>query len=197
MRINLTIKRILVGMVGMGVLIVLLLAGVSLYTNTLLSRSQNQLVEVILPLENANREIGTAIAAFIERQGRITSAHSLAQLEELADRAPLEQNFQNSRKKLAAASAGIPGADEELKKLDGMYAGFLARDVELFSAMRLVFTLEDQIVERIKAVDMVGAELQKGAESISGKINLRPCSRVLRSGVSSMNLVGPRNSGPR
>jgi len=173
MRINLTIKRILVGMVGMGVLIVLLLAGASLYSNTQLSRSQNQLVEIILPLENANREIGTAIAAFIARQGRITSTHSLAQLEEQADRAPLEQNFLNSREKLAAASAGISGADEGLKKLDGMYADFLARDVELFSAMRLVFTLENQIVERMKAVDMVGAELQKGAESISGKINLR------------------------
>lgn len=179
MRINLTIKSTLFGMVGMGTLIVLLLAGVSLYSNTQLSRNQNQLVETILPLENANREIGTAIAAFVARQGRITSAHSLAQLEELADRAPLEQNFQKSRKKLAAGVTVIPGAENGLMKLDGMYTNFLTRDAELFSAMRLVFTLEDQIVERMKAVDTVGDELQKEAESISDKISLLTIEQCL------------------
>ena len=168
---NLTIKRMLTGLVILGVLVVLALSITSLNSNKKLINSQVQLTEIVLPLESANRKIEVAIAGFTDRQGQITSAKSTDELELFAERQHLEKSFTESINLLDGLSFQIPGLKDVIKELVAAYDDLLEKDTAVLKSAQNSLGLEEDIAGQLKIFDKVGESLLKNTEAISGKLN--------------------------
>ncbi len=168
---NLTIKRMLIGLVATGVAVVAALAWASFYSNARLIESQDRLTQAVLDLEKANQQIREAMAAFLERQGNIQAAESPEILAELADRKPLETAFQNSLARVRALLSERGEAADLLDRIRGAYAAFLERDAALLAAMEENFRLAGESDAAAERADGLRAELRKNAEAISGRVN--------------------------
>ncbi|GBC63400.1 hypothetical protein DENIS_4394 [Desulfonema ishimotonii] len=171
MKLNLTIKKMLTVLVLTGVIVVIALAAASSYSNTKLIQSQSRLTGVVLPLESANRKIRVAMAGFLERQSQILAIQSPEELEKLSERSHLEARFARSQHQLEKLSGGKAGSESKSRKLTGVYTDFLKKDAALLESMRTSLELAAAIDQQIGIMDKVGAELQKNAEAISGRVN--------------------------
>jgi len=172
MKINLTIKRMLIGLVLIGVFIVTALSIVSVYSNETLNESQTQLTKIVLPLETANKNIRVAISAFTARQFQIIAADSSKELDKLSNRNELEQKFEKSLAQLEELSQTKTGAAEKIKQLKEIYNNdFLKKDSAIEESVKANIALKKRIDKLINDMDTGGAELQKNAEAISGRIN--------------------------
>lgn len=170
MKLNLTIKRMLMGLVVTGVGVILVLAAASFYSNNQLIESQARLTEIVLPLETANQEIRVAMANFIERQGQIMGSNTLKELDSLAKRTHLETVFQKSLQQLQALAANRAEADGRMKRLSEIYAHFLKQDSEMLATVRRRHELDEAIDAQLAVMDHLGAELQKNGETIYGRV---------------------------
>ena len=168
---NLTIKRMLIGLVATGVAVVAALAWAGIYSNGRLVESQDRLTRAVLDLENANQRIREAMAAFLERQGRIQATTDPEALAELADRTPLEEAFQASRARIRSLLADREDAEALLDRIQATHVEFLDRDAALLAAAGRTLALSAESAAMAERADALRAELRKNAEAISGRVN--------------------------
>lgn len=172
MNFQLTIKGMVNALMGTGVAVVLILAGAGYLSNEKLVESQNRLTALVLPLEEANQNIRLAMAWFIERQGRIIGTNSAGEIEHLSDRTSMERTFNASLLRIRSLSSEQAAALRELDTLGNIYRDkFLDMDSAIVGARRKSISLKSVIDQQIVTVDQLGAELQKNAEAVSGRIN--------------------------
>jgi len=171
MRLNLTIKRMLIGLVLTGVSVVILLFVINLLSNIALIDSQNRLTMIVLPLESANQKIRVAMANFIERQGRIAGARTPEELEQLGVRKHLEDEFNKSLELLEKLSAKEEDAQKKIKRLQDIYADFLNKDNLILESVRKVLKLEKETDARIAMLDDARTQVYKDSDTLSAKIN--------------------------
>ncbi len=171
MKINLTIKRMLLGLVLTGCVVVIILAAVSLGSNAALIDSQNRLTRIVLPLETANQKIRVAAANFIERQGKIAGARTTEELEQVGLRELLEKEFKQSLEQLEKLSAQEDDAHNKIRKLREVYADFLNKDNLISESVKKVLKLEKSTDERIVVLDETWTQLRKDADGLFAKIN--------------------------
>lgn len=168
---NLTIKRMLIGLVATGVAVVAALAWASFYSNARLIESQDRLTQAVLHLEQANQRIREAMAAFIERQGKIQAADSVEALAELADRKPLETAFKNSLAEVRSLLSDRSEAETLLDRIHAAYIAFLEQDAALLTSMEQSLRIAGESAAAAERMDAMRAELRKNAEAISGRVN--------------------------
>jgi methyl-accepting chemotaxis protein WspA len=171
MELNLTIKKMLTWLVAVGAIVIGILAMASFISNDKLIETQDRLTGIVLPLETANQKIRMAIAALIERQGKIMGTSSLEELEILAERNQLETDFKTSLDQLAQLSSGRPDAEKVIGRLMEIYEAFLQKDTEILNAVRVRLKLGNSIDHKIGVMDAMGGELQKNAEVIFSRVN--------------------------
>ncbi len=165
---NLTIKQMLATLVLMGVLVVLVLSMINFNSNSQLIKSQNQLTEVVLPLEVANIKIASVVTAFITRQKHVISVGtSLDDLAKVAERKTLEQAFEERRGQLQKLSAKIPGTGPEIQKLTNTYVDFLKKDTAIFESVRNSLELENEIRSQLNKLGKIGTQLQINAGALT------------------------------
>ena len=179
LKLNLTIKRMLTGLVGIGVFVTLLLSLISLfYSNNNLISSQKQLTEIAIPLDTATHKIRMATADFIIRKHLIREVRSLEKLEPFAERRDLEQGFAADIRELgetAEKAKDVDGAGnitELIKKVEKFYSDTLDKDSAILESVRNSLGLENDIRQRIGTIDSISEELYKNADEFSGKISL-------------------------
>ncbi len=171
MKFNFTIKKMLTGLVGLGVIVILGLSAASFYSNNYLIKSQARLTQIVLPLEMANQKIRVAMAAFFERQRQIVGASSLKDLDKLAVRDYLEVAFDDSLKQLKKLSSERKKAEIKIQQLIKIYEDFLGKDKAIFEAVKSSLKIETQIDNMINTMDKVGENLQKNAEIVFDRVN--------------------------
>ncbi|QTA83951.1 Methyl-accepting chemotaxis protein signailing-domain-containing protein [Desulfonema limicola] len=172
MKINLTIKKMLIGLVLIGVFIVTALSFVSFYSNETLNKSQTRLTKIVLPLETASKNIRVSISAFTVRQFQIIASDSSQELNKLSNRQELEEKFENNLARLEGLAQTKTGAAEKIQQLKDIYTNdFLKKDSAIEESVKKSLALKERIDKLISDMDTGGAELQKNAEAISGRIN--------------------------
>jgi len=171
MKFNLTVKNMLFGLVFLGVVIIAALALVNDESNKKLIRSQDRLTGIVIPLVTANQQIRGAMADFFERQGIIIGSGSIEELDKLTERTGMEQEFEKSMIQLRQLLQEKSDAENNIKQLSGFFTDFLAKDTALLESVRGSLELGTAIDTQIDVIDRTGAELQKNAEAISGRVN--------------------------
>lgn len=179
LKLNLTIKRMLTGLVGMGVFVTLLLSLISLfYSNNNLINSQKQLTEIVLPLDTVTQKIRMATADFVIRKHSVREARSLEKLEQFSERRNFEQAFAADIRELgeSAEKAKTVGGSEHIadliKKVEKFCSETLDKDTAILESMRNSLGLENDIRHRIIAIDSIYEELYKNTDDFSDKISL-------------------------
>lgn len=171
MKINLTLKTLLIGLVVISVLVVLALALTNIYSNTKLFKSQNQLTELVLPLERATQELEAVLIAFVIRQQRITASKTLKEIEQVAERESLEQAFQEKWDLLNQLSVKVASASQPIRQLATIYQQFLDKDQQFLESAKKNLALDNLVTDKLEQLNQVETDLQINAEAISGKIN--------------------------
>ncbi len=177
MKLNLTVKTMLFGLVILGVVIIAALAFVNDDSNEKLIGSQNRLTGIVIPLVTANEQIRGAMADFFERQGSIErlgiimGSASIEELDKLTQRTQLEEEFKQSLVQLRKLLQGKSDEEDNIKQLSGFFTDFLAKDTALLESVRSRLELGSAIDTQMEVIDHTGAELQKNAEAVSGRVN--------------------------
>lgn len=154
------------------VLMILLMAAIAMFSHQHYTKNQQQLTEQVFPLVNNAREISTNVAAFISRQKQIISAQHADQLLHIPLREPLESAFEQSWQDLLRHMQQLEIEPELTGVLAEYYQQFLETDSQLLQQMQLQHQLSDQLEQRANNVSVLTREIQRLAESITGKIDL-------------------------
>jgi methyl-accepting chemotaxis protein len=176
---DLTIRRLLLLLVSIGVGVVAILALTGIASNRFMVTFQHRYVDILLPLERANADVASVVGALFRRQGEVLTARSLVELEQIPARSGLEREFGQAREQLEKVASDVEGASEEVQLLLEGYAQFLKQDGELYEVMNEVLKLEGALRDRIENLDGIAHQLQNEAESVSGKTNLSAMRKKL------------------
>ncbi|OQY59176.1 MAG: hypothetical protein B6245_08105 [Desulfobacteraceae bacterium 4572_88] len=180
MELNLTIRRMLTGLVITGVLVTLLLALISLWSNNRLMKSHKRLTEIALPLDASTQKVKTVATAFTMRTQAIRDASTLEELEKLGKRQELEQSFTagisrlrwlSEQTKTISAIQKVSGIITELEKF---YDDTLGKDTAIFESASNCLKMEDEIQRQVAILDEQSDALQSllsdWTEAFSGKL---------------------------
>lgn len=181
LNVNLTIRRMLTGLVCISVVIIVTMAITTFHSNYTLLDSQKQLTEIILPLDTVTQGVMTSALNFAVRRHAIRDAGTLEKLGQLADRKQLEQTFTTEIRRLRELSRkeGVRnvGRSEELKKIpdlirqvENVYREMLDRDDIILKSMGDHLRLEKEIGQQIVLLDQGVAELARDTEIFSERI---------------------------
>ncbi|MEW6221482.1 MAG: methyl-accepting chemotaxis protein [Thermodesulfobacteriota bacterium] len=191
MFLRLTIKRSLAGMVLVGVMVVAVLFLVNLDSNRRLVMSQHRLTDGAFRVKTDVEGIVAAMTAFSVRDSRIATSRTLGDLEPFRERSALEKAFVGHQEALRRLSSELPEAEAEIGRLDELYARFLEQDSLLLESRQAILQLQERIGQQMEAMDKAGADLQKEAESISGRMNLA----AMRASVAVRQLLAQPEKG--
>lgn len=167
-----TIKKMLTLLVILGVMSVLVISLLSISSNSMLLKSQRKATETVTALEMAVNKVDCNLSSYLERSGEIIGARSAEELEQYVDRTGLDNEFNKNLKELSLLTDRISGIAPIVDKLTTACAGFFDTDALILDSARQEFADEASLLALVKQLDLIGADLQKNAEAISGKINI-------------------------
>jgi methyl-accepting chemotaxis protein WspA len=177
-KINFSLKPLLILLVLIGTGVVLILSVVNLITNQQLLKNQNWLTDIVIPLEVVTQEIQTIIADFITRDSQITAVTTLRELEELAkhqneSELALAKNEDQLQALTSQVAEITPLAEikQALTQLTSHYEQFYQTDQAIFALVRQHLALEEDIYKQLNDLHQLGTQLSIQAEGICGKVN--------------------------
>lgn len=115
------------------VIIIVVMALMASYANSLISSTHSVFAEKFLPLENSSRELSSAVASLLNRQKQFLASDSLPDIEQHAERAALEQAFQQNWLRLSSTFNKEKDSAVLVESLFSYYQDFLMLDAELFT----------------------------------------------------------------
>ncbi|MDB2705639.1 diguanylate cyclase [Pseudomonadota bacterium] len=151
---------------------ILVIATVAVYTNNLISSSQNSLIQKVLPIENASRQINAVAMSFITRQKQVITSRSVAEIANLTSRKELESAFSIQWQQIAASVEGNKDI-EIVKALNTHYQDFLTVDSELLELIIEQHLTREQLQNKTEQVVELEKNIRNKVEMISGRINLQ------------------------
>ncbi len=176
MKLNLTIRRMLTGLVFTGVMVICILSGINIASNVGLMKTQRRLTELVLPLDAATQTLKTAAADFNIRRYALREAASSEELEKILSRSRLEHAFSSGIRSLKELTGEakksqparvLPGLIAELEKL---YAEMLEQDNAMLVSVQNRLRSEKSIKEQAQVMDTAGEDLYRNAEIFSEKV---------------------------
>jgi len=203
LNLNLTIKRMLTGLIAIGVFGTVGLAIISLYSNSKLMESQKWLTQIVLPLDTVTQKVRMAAVNFTIRRFLIREAETVEELEQTADLKELKQALTEGIRDLKELSvkAQVVDAAEELpehiKSLEIFYTDILEKDAAILDSVKKSIQLENNIKRQIAILEDTGTKLHKNAEAfsekITGKDQTKASSETLNDGKSQTAFGGTEN----
>ncbi|MDM8550481.1 methyl-accepting chemotaxis protein [Desulfobacterales bacterium HSG2] len=176
LKLNLTIKRMLTGLIAIGVFGTVGLGAISLYSNSELMESQEWLTQIVLPLDTVTQKVRMAAVNITIRRFLIREAETAEELGQIADLEGLRRVFAEGIRELKELSvkAQVVDAAEELpehiKSLETFYNEILDKDAAILDSVKKSIRLENSINRQIAVLEDTGAKLHKNAEAFSEKI---------------------------
>ncbi len=119
---QITIKRMLAGLVCLGGIVVASLSIISLMSINTMADSQKRLSVISRDWKPAVQEIKTALETFIRRQGHIASVKTIKELSPFQERKSLELKYEERRDNLEKLIPIVTGADQKLRRLTSIPA---------------------------------------------------------------------------
>src|SRR5690606_11773130 len=104
---------------------ILVIASIVLYSNQTFTKSQNELINHVLPMENASRQLNNAVVAFITYQQQVTTIDPVNNTVELTPRNQLEAKFEKYLAQLKKAVSDNKHNAMEVQPLLDDYQRFL------------------------------------------------------------------------
>ncbi|AFJ01624.1 diguanylate cyclase/phosphodiesterase (GGDEF & EAL domains) with PAS/PAC sensor(s) [Methylophaga frappieri] len=139
------------------ILMVLLMAGMALYNDAQYAANQQMLLEEVLPLQEAGRELTETATALIIRQQRSLYAAPLNEKAEAPDRRQLELQFETVWQSLLLLSGQLPIDQQVVLALQQQYQNFLHTDQQLF----VLAIRRQQLTERLQKLSPESGAYQR------------------------------------
>lgn len=154
------------------ILAILVISTVAIYTNDLFSSSQNNLIEKVLPIENASRQINAVASLFITRQKQVIASRSIESIASLTPRDQLESEFAIQWKQISA-SVDSESDTKIVDALNEYYREFLLVDSELLRLITEQHTIRKELLAKTNKVAELEQSVRNNVEAVSGRINLQ------------------------
>ncbi len=149
---------------------IVLISGVAIYTNQVLSDNQSVLTQKVLTIQQAINRMTTHALGLIIRQKQMLSSESSDQLDTLVSRSQLEHSFLTQLQQIQSLTE--PADQGTLESLQRQFQQFLAIDTQLFNIVSVQHQISRQLSERIKRVSEIEQNIQQNVDAISGRIHL-------------------------
>jgi diguanylate cyclase (GGDEF)-like protein/PAS domain S-box-containing protein len=154
------------------ILAILVIAAVAVYASDLFSSSQNGLIEKVLPIENASRQINAVVSLFITRQKQVIVSRSVSSIENLIPREELENEFSIQWQQIAA-SVESKKDRETVDALNEYYRDFLVADSELMGLIIDKHTIRELLQDKAQQVVELEKNVHNKVEMMLGRIDLQ------------------------
>ncbi len=181
-KFHLTIKRMLTGLVVMGILGTAVLALLSLHSNSNLMESQKWLTMIVVPLDAVTQRLRVSAMEITIRRHQIREAKSSAELDQIVELRRIRQAYEKGigQIRAIATDAAIIRADESLPeqvtRVETLYAALLEKDSAVLESAQGSLELGKRIRQQIEVTNAAGARLHKNAEAFSLKLGPGPMS---------------------
>ncbi len=136
MRLQLSIRAMLLGLFGTAIVAALLLAAVALVSNARLVNTQDYILGEVLPNQIARTDIGNIMAGFGERHAELIGAERAQGLDDAIQLAELERDYQAASTNLEQLAAEDERAAELAASLDTGYGTLVDADRALEETRR-------------------------------------------------------------
>ncbi|QIT53851.1 methyl-accepting chemotaxis protein [Aquisalimonas sp. 2447] len=177
MRLQMSIRAMLLGLFGTAIVAALALAAVALLSNARLVATQDYILNEIMPNQVARTEVGNVLGAFGERHADLIAAQNVAALAEATSVEELEQTYRAARGDLGGVEGGDGRARPLAEQLDAGYGALVDADERLEEARRENLELLERIQERVDTMDEHIREVMVEAELMAGQATLRQVRR--------------------
>jgi len=164
------------------------IALVAFYTNNFFFATQQSLINSVLPLESASRQLSVTSAQFITRQQQLITSLSLDEVADLFPRSQLEEQFEQHWQHLETVVSQVDKGKVISAELQQSYQQFLAIDNQLFKTIEKRHQLTVLAKQQAAEIALIEQRLQNNIEAIVGRINLK-LSRYKRNLRQSQNGV--------
>ena len=167
MKKTLSIRAMLISLFLAAVLGTVVLAATGWTTNQRLIDSQRYMTNEVLPLQDASMGMVLTMGEFGQRHADLLAAGSMNGLDEVTTQAALNERFNE-------ALQGLHGIDQGQgrSELDSHYQELLAGDTALEAVRREELSLQNQMAERISAMQVLISQVLLSAEDIAGRAAL-------------------------
>ncbi|MDN3516753.1 methyl-accepting chemotaxis protein [Aquisalimonas lutea] len=170
MRLQLSIRAMLLGLFGAAIIAALGLAAVALLSNARLVTTQDYILDDVMPSQVARADVANVMAEFGERHAELLAAEATADLDGVTSLEELEAAYRQ-------ASADLEQLDGEARRLaDGLDAGYqelVAADRRLEQARTRYLERLEQIQARVDTMDEKIREVMVASERMAGQAVLR------------------------
>lgn len=170
MRLQLSIRAMLLGLFGAAIIAALGLAAVALLSNARLVSTQDYILDDVMPSQVARADVANVMAGFGERHAELLAAESTGDLGDATSLEELEAAYRQ-------ASADLDQLDGEARQLaDGLDAGYqklVAADRRLEQARTRYLERLEQIQARVDTMDEKIREVMVASERMAGQAVLR------------------------
>ncbi|SEO88683.1 methyl-accepting chemotaxis protein [Aquisalimonas asiatica] len=173
MRLQLSIRAMLLGLFGTAIVAALLLAAVALFSNARLVNTQNYILGEVLPNQTARTDIGNVMAGFGERHAELIGAERLDGLDRATPLAELESDYDDASSDLERLAADDSHAEELASALNEGYATLVSADRNLEETRSHYLQLLEEIEVQVDTMDEYIAEVLIQAERMAGEATLR------------------------
>ena len=177
MRLQMSIRAMLLGLFGTAILAALALAAVALLSNARLVATQDYILDEIMPNQVARTEVGNVLGAFGERHADLIAAPNVEALAEARSVQELEQTYRAARGDLGGVGDGDGRARQLAEQLDAGYNALVEADERLENARRENLELLERIQERVASMDEHIREVMVESERMAGQATLRQVRR--------------------
>lgn len=166
------IKRLLKFAFYSSTIAILVLALSAITIEKISYESQKNLIETVVKMDSAIKQLNNTITAFIRRNTDITLSESIADLDAIQNRKELENEFNNDL--MIIEDLLKPDKNFNLiNDFKDLFNKFINVDIELFKKQELLITLNNDLQLNNQALEDYVHEIIDAVDSASGKIKLK------------------------
>ena len=156
---NWSIKHLLQLWAAITLIAVLVMGVMANYANNLMSETHSIFVDHLLPLESSSRKLSQVSLLLAQRQQQFLSSATVSVLSQFADRAPLENLFQENAELLTQTLDDKQQVQGLLKSLLTTYHDYLQNDAKLYQLKKHHLELTNDIKAKQEGNERVSAAL--------------------------------------
>ena len=168
---NWSIKFLLLFWATITVVVVLVMALMANYANSLTSSTQHVFSDKLLPLHNSSRELSTTASSLISRQKQFLATDSIRAIEQFTQRSLWEQAFHQNWLRLSAIFSHDADNAILINSLFSYYQDFLSLDSELYQLKKDGLLLKTELKQYRDDVDLQAKAIRQQLDEIEQRLH--------------------------
>ncbi|MCX4188291.1 EAL domain-containing protein [Methylophaga sp. OBS4] len=182
-----SIKKLLQFWATTTVIVVIIMAVMANYANSLISSTQSAFTGQLLPLENSSRQLNSVASALVNRQKQIIISESALALQQQPSREVLEQTFQQNWLRLSKVLETDETDRVLVNSLFEYYQDFLSLDDEVFTLKHQTLSLRDTLNRHSDDIEIQAGKVKQQLDSLETKLR----NNNIADGVGLIQLLRP------